>query len=97
MYDNLMAELDTSTTYAPLVAGSAARSMAVVATSPLELLKTRIQAAGAATHSHGKVTSAKINPLSTALQQMRSDLKVLSLWYTSAKVCLHVLNVVADQ
>lgn len=76
MYDNLMAELDTSTTYAPLVAGSAARSMAVVATSPLELLKTRIQAAGAATHSHSKMTSASINPLSTALQQMRSDLKV---------------------
>lgn len=78
MYDNLMAELDTSTTYAPLVAGSAARSMAVVATSPLELLKTRIQAAGAATHSHSKMTSAGINPLSTALQQMRSDLKVFS-------------------
>ena len=80
MYDNLMAELDTSTTYAPLVAGSAARSMAVVATSPLELLKTRIQAAGAATHSHSKVASASVNPLSTALQQMRSDLKVFSFF-----------------
>ena len=85
MYDNLMAELDTSTTYAPLVAGSAARSMAVVATSPLELLKTRIQAAGAATHSYSKITSTSSNPLSIALQQMRSDLKVISLWLMSAK------------
>ncbi|KAL3152940.1 hypothetical protein ABBQ38_012241 [Trebouxia sp. C0009 RCD-2024] len=86
MYDNLMAELGTSTTYAPLVAGSAARSVAVVATSPLELLKTRIQAAGATTPSNSKVASSSINPMSTALQQMRSDLKgtssqrVSSLW-----------------
>lgn len=79
MYDNLMAELGTSTTYAPLVAGSAARSVAVVATSPLELLKTRIQAAGATTLSNSKVASSSINPMSTALQQMRSDLKVCAL------------------
>lgn len=96
MYDNLMAELDTSSTYAPLVAGSAARSMAVIATSPLELLKTRIQAAGAATHSHSKIASASINPLSTALQQMRSDLKVPSLWHMLAKVCRHVLDFQAE-
>lgn len=76
MYDNLMAELDTTSTYAPLVAGSAARSMAVVATSPLELLKTRIQAAGAGTHSGVRISSASMSPLSIALQQMRSDLKV---------------------
>lgn len=95
MYDKLMAELDTSTTYAPLVAGSAARSMAVIATSPLELLKTRIQAAGAATHPHSKITSASINPLSTALQQMRSDLKVLSLQYMLATACLHMSDVIA--
>ena len=83
MYDNLMAELSTSTTYAPLVAGSAARSVAVVATSPLELLKTRIQAAGAATHATSKIVSSSINPMSTALQQMRSDLKVCLFTSTS--------------
>lgn len=92
MYDNLMAELDTSTTYAPLVAGSAARSMAVVATSPLELLKTRIQAAGAATHSHSKMTSASINPLSTALQQMRSDLKVFPHSLMLQQICMQLLT-----
>lgn len=84
MYDNLMAELGTSTTYAPLVAGSAARSVAVVATSPLELLKTRIQAAGATTNSNSKIASSSMNPMSAALQQMRSDLKVCMFTSTSS-------------
>ena len=80
MYDNLMAEFDSSSTYAPLLAGSAARGLAVVATSPLELLKTRIQAAGATTQSLGK-QAAGTSALSTALQQMRSDLKVCRAAY----------------
>ena len=81
MYDFLMAELDSHTAYAPLIAGSAARTVSVVATSPLELLKTRIQAAGAAQKSpSGLVAASSASPLSLALQKMRSDMKVRLDW-----------------
>ncbi len=76
MYDFLSAELDSSSAYAPLIAGSAARAMSVVATSPVELLKTRIQAAGANTIAHSRSAATAVTPFSAALQQMRSDMKV---------------------
>ena len=74
MYDFLLVELDSGSTYAPLIAGSTARAMSVVATSPLELLKTRIQAAGAGNVAVSRNSIA--TPFSAALQQMRSDMKV---------------------
>ena len=68
LYDHLLKELGPSNPYAPLLAGSLARTVSVVATSPLDLLRTRIQAAGGA--------STIQSPLMTALQRTRSDLKV---------------------
>ena len=48
LYDALTAELEASSSwvapYAPLLAGSAARTVAVLCTSPLELIRTRMQA-----------------------------------------------------
>lgn len=76
MYDFLLAELDSSSTYAPLMAGSTARAMSVVATSPLELLKTRIQAAGVSNVAVSRNAASMATPFSAALQQMRSDMKV---------------------
>ena len=76
MYDFLLAELDSSSTYAPLMAGSMARAMSVVATSPLELLKTRIQAAGVSNVAVSRNAASLATPFSAALQQMRSDMKV---------------------
>jgi len=79
MYDTLLAELESKSIYAPLIAGSAARAMSVVATSPLELLKTRIQAAGAGNVASSRNAASIVTPFSAALQQMRSDMKVLFL------------------
>ena len=76
MYDFLLAEFGASGAYAPLIAGSAARAVAVVATSPLELLKTRIQAAGAGTALSSRATAGVATPFSAAVQQLRSDMKV---------------------
>lgn len=69
LYDHLLKEIGPSSPYAPLLAGALARTVSVVATSPLDLLRTRIQAAGGA-------SSAQQSPLMTALQRTRSDLKV---------------------
>ena len=48
LYDALTAHLEASSAwvapYAPLLAGSAARTVAVLCTSPLELIRTRMQA-----------------------------------------------------
>lgn len=78
MYDTLLAELESKSS-APLIAGSAARAMSVVATSPLELLKTRIQAAGVGSVASSRNATNLVTPFSAALQQMRSDMKVLLL------------------
>ena len=77
MYDFILGELDSGSNCAPLVAGSGARAMSVVATSPLELLKTRIQAAGANAHSRSYAAGAT-SPFTAAVQQMRADMKVCS-------------------
>lgn len=85
MYDFILGELDSGSNCAPLVAGSGARAMSVVATSPLELLKTRIQAAGANAHSRSYAAGAT-SPFTAAVQQMRADMKgtkrqqISSLW-----------------
>ncbi|DBA67624.1 TPA: hypothetical protein ACH3X2_001362 [Trebouxia sp. C0005] len=85
MYDTLLAELESKSS-APLIAGSAARAMSVVATSPLELLKTRIQAAGVGSVASSRNATNLVTPFSAALQQMRSDMKgnrsqqISSLW-----------------
>ena len=76
MYDTLLAEFESKSIYAPSIAGSAARAMSVVATSPLELLKTRIQAAGAGNVASSRNAASIVTPFSAALQQMRSDMKV---------------------
>ena len=48
LYDALTARLEAASAwvapYAPLLAGSAARTVAVLCTSPLELIRTRMQA-----------------------------------------------------
>lgn len=68
LYDHLLAEMGPSSAWAPLAAGALARTVSVVATSPLDLLRTRIQAAGASNTAH--------SPFTTALQRMRSDFQV---------------------
>ena len=52
LYD-LMAERWAPAWWAPLAAGSAARTVAVLSTSPLELVRTRMQARAAAKLSLG--------------------------------------------
>ena len=55
LYDALTAELEASSSwvapYAPLLAGSAARTVAVLCTSPLELIRTRMQVCFSTIHA----------------------------------------------
>ena len=69
LYDHLLKEIGPGNTYAPLVAGAMARAVSVIATSPLDLFRTRIQAAGAA-------SGAQHSPFMAALHRTRSDLQV---------------------
>ena len=63
LYDALTAHLEASSPrvapYAPLLAGSAARTVAVLCTSPLELIRTRMQANPPTSWAAGAVSSLR--------------------------------------
>ena len=51
LYDYLLTKMQRLGPYAPLAAGAAARTAAVLCTSPLELIRTRMQASFSASAS----------------------------------------------
>ena len=72
--DNSPIKGRVSDAYAPLVAGSLARVMAAIAISPIEMLRTRMQA------SHPSNTGAVLRQTVTGLKEMVADNGYRSLW-----------------
>jgi hypothetical protein len=84
LYDALTAELEASSTwvapYAPLLAGSAARTVAVLCTSPLELIRTRMQAGlGFCSPTHWTV-NWNTNKVGVSVQELPLALSGNSIW-----------------